>query len=174
MGLRDLLDGLVPQKLWWNSTPGWWYDESGLGRMQKFIIKRVVMVEKLGQRPARLLLDLLSLLEFVIPKALLGWGDRSHSAGPGERRTCSYRLQSSAKKCLLRRQKLWTAIDHALACSTSHGTPYSITIADLGGVMATSPTVAHSAPEGGVRGSSHTKGSLGNGPKDKVETRPLP
>jgi hypothetical protein len=70
VGLNGLLDVLVPKKLWWHSTPGWWYDDSGVGRMRDFITKRMVMVEMLGQRSASLLLSLLDLLKFGVPRAL--------------------------------------------------------------------------------------------------------
>jgi hypothetical protein len=61
VGLKDLLEGLVPKKLWWHSTPGWWYTSSGLERMRKFLTKRLDMVEKLGRRPVGLLLSTITI-----------------------------------------------------------------------------------------------------------------
>ena len=127
----DQLEGLVPKRLWWRSTPGWWYTPSGPNRMRDFIFKRLDMVEKLGKGPVVLLLSLLSSAGFSIPENLSCWADRSPSVAPGERRSCSFRLRSSGRRCLDRNQKLWTAIDHALACRASQSSPYAITIADL-------------------------------------------
>ena len=66
--LKTLLDGLVPKKLWWYSTPGWWTTSSGPERMKKFLVRRLTTVEGLGKRPVSLLLSLLSLLGFDISR----------------------------------------------------------------------------------------------------------
>ena len=143
--------------------------------MRKFLARRLDMVEKLGKRPVGLLLSLLSLLGFVIPATLSQWEDRTSSAGPGVRRTCSNRLRSSGKKCLARRQKLWTAIDHALACRTSHGTPYAITMADLDWQVAPNSSAVDSAPKGSKGGAEPSpEESPGNGHTDRVKAARFP
>ena len=61
-----------------------------------------------------------------------------------------------------------------MACSTSHGTSYPITIADLDWQVVTGSIEVNSAPKGSKGGTDRTRGSTGKGLKDKGKARPLP